>query len=185
MVMPSERKIFQNAWVVDDLMAACNRWIKFYGVGPFYITQNLSIGNVQYRGAPGELRMSVGLAQAGDVQIELIEQHSDSNSAYRDMYKKGQHGFHHCCVWSSDYEADMKAYPAAGYPATTYGGGDGSAPRFAYFDARKDFDIFLEIVEPNDAIRASFKRVADAAATWDGKTDPIRINQPDGSYTVP
>ena len=47
MGMPSERKIFQNAWVVDDLFAACMRWVKFYGVGPFYVSQNLTIGNVQ------------------------------------------------------------------------------------------------------------------------------------------
>ena len=43
----------------------------------------------------------------------------------------------------------------------------------------------LEIVEPNEAINASFERVLKAAETWDGKTDPIRINQPDGSYRTP
>lgn len=185
MGMPTDRKIFQNAWVVPDLYEAAMKWVEFYGVGPFYITKDLTIGNVQYRGQPGELTMSVGLAQAGPVQIELIHQHSKGPSAYRDMYAEGQSGFHHCCVFSRDYRADMEAYPKAGYPAVTYGGGEGGVPHFAYFDARKDFDIFLEIVEPNDAITASFERVRQAAETWDGKTDPIRINQPDGSYLVP
>jgi hypothetical protein len=184
MAMASERKIFQNAWVVPDVYEAAMKWVRFYGVGPFYVSKDLSISNVQYRGRPGELRMSVGLAQAGPVQIELIQQHSAGPSAYRDMWKEGQSGFHHVCVFSHDYDADMRAYPAAGYDAVTYGGGVDGVPRFAYFDARRDFDVFLEIVEPTETILASFEMARAAAEGWDGR-DPIRIRRADGGYDVP
>src|SRR5688572_18776397 len=101
-----DRKIFQNAWVVADLHAACANWVKLYGIGPFYINQNIKIGNVRYRGESADLEISVAMAQAGPVQVELIQQHNEGPSAYRDMYGGNQSGFHHVCTLTHDYDAD-------------------------------------------------------------------------------
>ncbi|MDX1580959.1 MAG: VOC family protein, partial [Alphaproteobacteria bacterium] len=82
----TDRTVFQNAWVVTDVFEAARKWVDFYGVGPFYVMEHLDLADIKYRGEPGKLDISVALAQAGPVQIELIQQFNPDNSAYRDMY---------------------------------------------------------------------------------------------------
>ena len=33
---PTDRTVFQNAWVVDDVETACMKWVNEMGVGPFF-----------------------------------------------------------------------------------------------------------------------------------------------------
>ena len=71
---PTDRTIFQNAWVVDDVEAACMKWVNELGVGPFFLTEYRdTFDEVVYRGSPDRLDMYVAIAQAGPVQIELIQ----------------------------------------------------------------------------------------------------------------
>ena len=65
----------QSAWVVDDLDAAVDAWLKV-GIGPFFFVEYTPelFENSTYRGSPSPISMKIALAQAGDMQIELIEQ---------------------------------------------------------------------------------------------------------------
>lgn len=183
MKLPTDRSVFQNAWVVNDLTAAMNKWISFYGVGPFYVLDRLDLTGTRYRGKESELVLSVGLAQAGPVQIELIYQHNKGPSVYRDLVPEGGTGFHHVCIYSHDYPADRRYFEAAGYETAMEGGSPDGSLIFAYFDTRKDFDVFTEVITPAPGIMARNEMVAKAAVDWDG-TDPIRIITADG-YEVP
>jgi len=185
--MLSNRTIIQNGWVVDDLFAAIKKWTEFYGVGPFWVSEQVVPDDVMYRGEPAPLDMKVALAQAGDVQIELIQQNSDGPSAYRDQYAPGESGFHHACYSSDDFDADKALFEAAGYVAATQGSVYGGELRFAYFDTRADFGIFTEIVTPTEAFLANNQKIKDVAADWakDGFKDPIRLNTADGGYVTP
>ncbi len=53
---------------------------------------------------------STALAQAGDLHIELVEQHCDSPSVYRDIFPKGEEGFHHVAVIAEDFDAEIARY---------------------------------------------------------------------------
>ena len=67
---PTDRTIFQNAWVVDDAEAACTKWVEQMGIGPFFLTEyDNAFEEVTYRGEPAPLNMIVAIAQAGPVQI--------------------------------------------------------------------------------------------------------------------
>ena len=72
---PTDRTVFQNAWVVKDIEIACLRWADEMGVGPFFLNEYPAgtFSDVTYRGEPADLAMKVAIAQAGPVQIELIE----------------------------------------------------------------------------------------------------------------
>ena len=182
--MLSNRAIFQNAWVVDDLFAAIKKWVDFYGVGPFYASEHLKLDGLRYRGTPFEIDMSGALAQAGDVQIELIQQHNDGPSVYRDQFAPGESGFHHVCYFSEDFEADRTLFEANGYAVAMDGDTQEGTPQFGYFDTRADFGIFTELVAPTEGFLARCQMLKDVAKDWDG-TDPIRINTADGGYRVP
>jgi len=169
--LPTDRTVFQNAWVVDDCEKACLKWAKEMGVGPFFVTEyGPQFTQMTYRGAPAELGMIVGIAQAGNVQIEII-QPTVERCAYRDSVPAGTSGFHHICVWTHDIEADTDYFEKLGYPAANLGAvGD---VRFAYYDTRPLMNCMLEVVSWNAATAERFAEIARAAEHWDGK-DPIR-----------
>jgi hypothetical protein len=163
--------LFQAAWVVNDLDESMRRWIATARVGPFFVVSHVRVGRVKYRGAPAALDFSSALAQAGPMQIELIEQHSDGPSAYRDAFPRGREGFHHVAMMTQTYDADLERHRSEGSVAATEGlFGD---MRFAYVDTRARLGHMTEIIDDCDSIKKIFKMVADAAVDWDG-SDPIR-----------
>ncbi len=168
---PTDRTIFQNAWVVDDVEAACLRWVQEMGVGPFFVTEYTDqFSDITYRGKPAELGMIVALAQAGPVQVELIQPTVDV-CAYRDSVAPGSTGFHHMCVWTLDMEADAEYFESLGYSAANRG--RAGTTEFAYFDTRPLMGCMLEVVTRNDGIVERFAQIARAADGWDGR-NPIR-----------
>lgn len=178
MIAPkAERRTMQMAFVVTDIEAACRRWTKATGIGPFFLLSNISLTEINYRGAPSDgLDFSVAIAQSGGVQIELIEQHCDRPSAYRDLIASGASGFHHMGLYCDEYDANFAWYARQGYvPAVDGKLGD---MRFAYFDTSADLGCMVELIEQNPAQDELFARIAAAAEGWDGVTDPIRPGFP-------
>ena len=168
---PTDRTIFQNAWVVDDAEATCRKWVEQMGVGPFFVTEyNNAFEHVTYRGEEAPLDMIVAIAQAGPVQVEIIEPRV-ARCAYRDSVPAGTDAFHHMCVWTDDIEADTEYFEQLGYPAANIGAvGD---IQFAYYDTRPLMGCMLEVVTRGPGIMERFAEIARAAENWDG-SDPIR-----------
>ena len=172
MKLPTDRTVFQNAWVVPDINAAMKKWTDEMKVGPFFVAEHgANLTDITYRGAPSELSMKVALAQAGGVQIELIEPTTNKPCAYRDTVAEGRSGFHHMCVWTHDIDADTEYFAKLGYEAANLGTANGS--RFGYFDTTPLMNCMLEVLEYNPGAEAMFQKIADAAQDWDG-TDPVR-----------
>ena len=161
---------FQNAWLVDDIDEAIGAWVAL-GTGPFYVIRHAQVEGFRYRGSPAELDFSVALAQAGPIQIELIQQHDDRPSQYRDSFGSGQSGFHHMCRFTTDFEADLAAFADQGIAIA--GQGLSGDMNFAYVDTRPTLGFMTEIIEDKPLIRELFALVASGAVDWDGR-DPIR-----------
>ena len=124
-------------------------------------------------GQPGELCMLAGLAQAGPIQIELIQPLTTGPIGYRDTVKKGETKFHHVCVWTDDLDADLNYYNEKGFMTANQGTVAAMDVRFAYVDTHAELGCMIEILEHNDMVEELFKTIADASSNWDGK-DPIR-----------
>jgi hypothetical protein len=164
---PLQRSIFQNAWVVNDIEAACHSWVSNFGVGPFYIYQfGNTFKDILYRGEPGEFEIILALAQAGPMQIELIQPVSHP-SVYRDSVPTGTIGFHHICAWTDDLEEDVAHFNAINCPSVC--SASSGNVRFAYFDTRDIIGCMFEVVTKSSDIKALFQQVSDAAINWDGK----------------
>lgn len=165
--------LMQVAFIVDDVEAAARAWIATTGIGPFYMVPHIQLAEMTYRGAPGEgLDFSVALAQSGGMQVELIQQHCDRPSAYRDTIAKGTQGFHHFCIYTDDYDATRQSYVDQGFIVAV--DSKFGAMRFCYVDTAPALGCMIEIVEKNDAQTEAFTKIAQGAADWDGVTDPIR-----------
>lgn len=169
-MIPPGATIIQNAWVVPDLDAAMRRWHASMGVGPFLVMRHLRTGDAHHRGVRVDTDFSVAIAQAGPVQVELIAQHDDTPSCYRETVPKGATAFHHVAVIVPDYDAELARYRAHGFEPASWGVfGD---LRFSYIDTHAALGCMVELVEDTPSIRAFFARVAGAHAAWDGRGEP-------------
>lgn len=164
------RPFFQIAWIVDDLDAAVGQWLT-QGIGPFFLFRHSPVLDFKYRGTASDIDFSVALAQYGAMQIELIQQHGDRPSQYRDSFAPGEGGFHHMARLTSDLDADIEMYRKQGFePAAEGTFGD---MRFAYIDTRPALGHMTEIMEDKASIREMFDLVTQSSLAWDG-SDPVR-----------
>ena len=81
--------------VVRDIEKAMRHWVEVCGIGPWFYAEQLPLTEFRYKGRVYDLKMSVALANSGDVQLELIQQRCDSPSLYRDFLAGGHEGMQH------------------------------------------------------------------------------------------
>lgn len=163
---PARRGIVQMAWVVDDLEEAARRWHKATGIGPFLVNRHIPIIEPQYRGQSGVVDFSTAIAQAGPVQIELVQQHDDAPSCYRDSAPAGTEAMHHVAILPDDYDAAVAHYLAQGFAIAS--SGYFGKVRFCYVDCRPTLGHMVEILENCAPIRSFFAAIDRAAQEWDG-----------------
>lgn len=161
--------IIQYAWVVPDLEEAIHHWHRTLGVGPFLINRNLAISEPRHRGQPRAVPFSTAVAQSGSAQIELVEQHDDGPSAFRDTVPKGDTRLHHVAIVTDDYEGMLARYADFDVAAD----GRFGDIRFSYVDTSASLGAMLEILDDRPGIRAFFGAIRKAAERWDG--DPATL----------
>lgn len=75
--------IRQMGYVVPDIEAAMHWSSEEMGIGPFFYNPRVPIEDYQYDGQPHDVKNSVALANAGSIQVELIQTRNDAPSMYR------------------------------------------------------------------------------------------------------
>jgi len=169
-------RIVQNAYFVQDLDEAIERWHTTFGLGPFIVNRHLDLQRSFYRGVPTPLDVSAAFVQSGDVQIELLCQHNPEPSAFRDVFAQGEEGLHHVAVFPGDYAEVISGYQARGFAVASeivVGKGLGAA----FIDTRELLGHMLEVYRDNGSIRGFYRLVADAARNWDGHTLLVDVSE--------
>lgn len=172
-----KRPVFQYGYFVNDVEAAARAWTRLFGAGPFYVVpHHRSEGYFRYRGTDVQADVSYAFAYCGPVQIQLIAQHDDLPSIYREMYQRGEEGFHHVAILSDTFDLDKQDLVQAGLePAIEmWSGAD-----VVYFDGRKHVGCFVEMHGKTQVIDDVFSVWKRAHETWDGQTRPLRDGQDD------
>jgi hypothetical protein len=163
----------QNGYVVRDVRAAMDHWIKVMGVGPWYYIDRVKTDYFRHRGRDSGIEMSIALANSGNLQIELIQQRNDAPSMYREFLAAGREGLQHMSFWTTDYQALYDRALTLGYKVG-HEGQIGGEKRFAYFDTEIHPGTVIEISDISGGKGRFFERIRQAAADWDG-ADPIRL----------
>lgn len=161
----------QMCWVVPDLQAAMVSWTRTAGVGPFFFFDTVPFEKAHYRGRPDKLDIQAAIAQAGDVQIELVCQKDDRPSVFRELVPPGRSGFHHAALYCSDYDANLAAYTKAGAEVAFNCLMMGA--RTSWVDTTPTLGFMVELIEANPIADSIFAQFRAAAQDWDGK-DPVR-----------
>lgn len=171
---PERQSIVQLAYHVGDLDDAISRWHRTLGVGPFLVRRHIALDQVLYRGAPSTLDISAAHAQSGDIQIELIQQHCSSPSAFRDMFADGEEGLHHVALFPEDHQAMVAHYNRLGH-ATATDLITAEKRGAAYVDTRPMLGHMVEIYRVNDSLLQFYEKIAEASDGWDGDRLVIEV----------
>lgn len=138
-----KRALFQQAWFVGSIDEAAQKWADAFGAGPFCMVRHHHCEEFSYRGTPQEADVSYAFGYLGDTMIQFIEQHDDKPSIYRDMFAKGEEGFHHVAYLVSDFAAERQRWLDMGHALATELWAD--EVNAAYFDTRDLNGGFTEI----------------------------------------
>jgi methylmalonyl-CoA/ethylmalonyl-CoA epimerase len=163
-------RLRQVAFVVPDLDAAMDQWHRTTNAGPFYVERH-GKPNVTYRGEATPLEFSVAFAGLGDVMLELIEQHNDGPSVYRDSFAPGTGGLHHFGYVVDSFDGIEEEYRSRGIElAMTLHDVD----PILYFDTRAETGgAMTEVLLYGQERGDMFERAIASGRNWDGK-DPRR-----------
>ena len=165
--------VCQNGYVVRDIRAAMDHWIKVMRVGPWFYIDRVKTDWFRHRGAESGVEMSIALANSGDLQIELIQQRNDAPSMYKEFLDSGREGMQHMSYWTRDYQVLYDRALSLGYKVGHEGQIGGEQGRFCYFDTEAHSGTVVEISDVSGGKGKFFARIKQAAADWDG-SDPIR-----------
>lgn len=166
--------IIQLAFFPTDFDAAIEYWTKTVGVGPFFVLNDVRLGEMKYRGEPTDAPFSMAIGYWGDIQIELIKTDSDAPSLYSGEYAVRDR-LHHVCLFVDDIAKARAACAEAGAEVIVEGkvGEDGEV---IYVDPGQGPGHVIEILQPMAGSEGLFQMMKDAAKDWDG-SDPVRVLQ--------
>lgn len=166
----------QLAFVVPDLQKEMQRYISA-GVGPFFEMKEIN-PPARYRGERHDPVITAVFGYSGDTQIELIQQHDDTPSAYKEyLDRQPNGGFHHVAFTCSTDSFDDALRTAGGLGKTMtivqeYLGADGN-PVEIYLEPEGETDPLLIQLNLPNVYDDLFAQMKEASRHWSGE-DPVR-----------
>jgi len=164
--------VIQMAYVVKDIRAAIDWWIADLHVGPWFLLDHFTGVDPVYRGGPGKADVSIAMAFAGHMQIELIQPNDDHPSVYREVIERRGHGFHHFGRACFDVPAGIAELEGKGY-TLAFRCGVPTGGEVAYMDGGPDEPGMVELIGATPGMDEAFTRFWRASVGWDGR-DPVR-----------
>jgi len=163
--------LFQQAYLVNDIEKSIHHWHRLFCAGPFVIVPHHKTDRFTYRGTSQEADVSYAFGYSGDMMIQFIQQHDETPSIYRDMFRKGEEGFHHVGILVHDWDAERQRLLDMGFEAACELYADNV--NASYFDTRRANGCFTEIHADPPHILEGFKGWRDAHRTHKPSDNPI------------
>ncbi|MDH5379117.1 MAG: VOC family protein, partial [Gammaproteobacteria bacterium] len=138
----------------------------------FFIKRKIQFTDYVYRGkASDSPTVSIALANSGSMQIELLQQHDEKPSLYREFIEKKAEGLQHMASWYTKAGFDEKRSQLLeqGYKIAQECTIPSSGVRLVYFDTEADNGVVFEIadlLEPGQYERVM--GIVKAAENWAG-----------------
>jgi hypothetical protein len=164
--------LVQVAYTVADIKAGMRDFTARLNIGPWFVTGPFVTPEGQYRGKPTRLELTLAMTFAGHVMIELIEQHNDVPSVYREYIDRRGHGFHHWAIGSRSFDDDVARYRGKGFEVA-FSDRSPRGNRVVYMDTTAELNGMVEIIEMTEVLDARYAMMFEVSRGWDGR-DPVR-----------
>jgi hypothetical protein len=159
--------VYQLAFLVDDLDAAAQHWLR-RGAGPFFRIDDFAFTEPVFPQQAALPCLSILLGYSGEVMLELIRVEDDPTGLYTAPVLPRPH---HVAVLVEDIDRyldgkgmrdtlALQAHFPTGTPV-------------AMLDTRPSTGLLTELVTADDAVRGMIAAMREATAAFDG-SEPIR-----------
>jgi len=174
-------QIFQLGYIVPDIDESMRFYAENMGIGPFTCMRGFKAPDGWYRGGSDMPQLTIAHAYSGRLFVEVIQQHCDTPSVYKEFIDRYGYGLHHfgLSIATEEYDATLEKYYALGFENIFTDNLPGGV-RIRYIGPKTAEGLeklrnecgvcYLECVEIIDKEEAFFKSMIDKAQEWDGKT---------------
>jgi len=138
-------EVSQIGMVVEDLDGPMDFFRSVLGIGPFEV-HDMPVASVWDRGEEKPIRARLAFANAGQVQIELI-QILEGDSFHLEFLREHGPGIHHLGFRVRDFQAKLELAKRMGFSVLQAGPG---GRFYAYLDTRDHAGIIVELIEEMD-----------------------------------
>jgi hypothetical protein len=165
--------ILEASYMVRDIHAAVDGWMKSLGAGPFFLGEvYIPADRHRRRGVPGPLSMDVAFGLAGDLLIELVQPRADDRSIYSEALGEIGTASHSQAInyvvnlgWSEGCALMSQQYEEVLHAVTNV-----DSLRCAIYDARQDVGAFIEVGEGIDQMLVPMiGAMKQCRSVWDGR----------------
>jgi len=165
-------QIVQMAYVVKDIRASMDWWVRDCHVGPWFLLDSFTGADHRFRGGQSHADVAIAMAFAGHMQIELIQPKDDHPSVYKEIVDRRGHGFHHVGVAVEDAEVERAAYERRGYEVAFRASVPSGGAVYYMCNGRNE-PGFVELIPATPGMDEMFTRYWRASVDWKGE-NPIR-----------
>ncbi len=136
-------KIDQVAIVVNNVDETIKQLSTLWNIGPFRFHE-IDLPDAVVHGKQTRLRAKLAFAQAGPVELELIEPGEGENIYAEFLRAKGE-GIHHFGIHVSDIESELAKFKEKGIEVLQSGNTTGTS--FAYMDTEGIVGAIFELLQ--------------------------------------
>ncbi len=136
-------EIDQVAIVVRDIEEAMRHLSSLWNIGPFRFLE-IDVPDAILHGKQTPLRAKLAFAQAGPVELELIEP-GEGENIHREVLRAKGEGVHHLRLSVSDIESEVAKWKERGIEVLQ--SADTPRVRFAYMDTEGIIGVILELLQ--------------------------------------
>jgi len=174
-------QIFQLGLIVPDADASIRFFAETLKIGPFTCRRGFKAPAGWYRGSTEMPELTIAHAFTGRLFIEVIQQHDDVPSVYKEFITKYGYGYHHygIAVAPEEYDETLERYYSSGFedvftdrlPSGTRIRYLGLKGEEAMERMRNEAGVcYFECVEVLESEEKFFTSMYEASLNWDGKT---------------
>lgn len=167
--MTAPNRIYQMAFIVDDLDAAVEKWTAMTGAGPWFVIPHFAFLDPVLRGQAAAPDISIALAYSGEVMIELIRCESAAPSVFTEM-PPGKGSLHHVAQLTDDFDKTIAGFAKNGAPAV-FTARFTPETRAAFVDTRAAIGCWTEVIEATAPLIGMQQYMRAQTDGWDGTTD--------------
>jgi methylmalonyl-CoA/ethylmalonyl-CoA epimerase len=141
------RKAVQIGIVVPDLEQSTRLLLELFGIGPFRFIEwpNRPDSRYWFRGHEESIRIRQGFAQAGDLELELIQPVDGEQNAYHQFLRDHGGGIHHVLFEVDDMDAIVTVLAHRGISVLQAGTGIRPGTRWVLLDSFELVGFLIEL----------------------------------------
>jgi len=170
---PFHGPIHHLGYVVQDLEASVEHFVKAFGAGPFFVVRDVPLEQVTAQGKPAMFQHDSAFAQCGAVPIEIIQLKRLEPRRVREGFSQSPPQLHHTayvvareCLAETRDDLERRGIPA--FLHARMGDLD-----LTFHDAASLTGHQIELHADSTGLRDFFSMVHRASVGWDG-SDPLR-----------